>query len=351
MSSAPEPSAMTAHAIRMTEHASSRQVPPTFAAGTIRAFLDALARLGHDVTGLMDVAGLQAGDLEDPDARVSCDAIGALLARAQRIHPIANLDLRLAMETPLGAYPLLDYLVLTSDTVGEGLRRLARHPELSGAPLEVDLFEAEAPVRVVISAPFTVFLAILHLRREAAEPWSPEYVSLRDRPEDPEAIERTLGCPVRAEASWNGFALSLASWRLPLRRRDPALQGVLERHAADVVARLPRGTGVVSEVRRALAPRIARGDVRLQAVARELGTSPRTLQRRLGEAGTSYLDLLEQARCDAAERHLAETLLSVAEISWLVGYSEPSAFQRAFKRWRGQSPRSFRDEVRTRRTR
>jgi AraC-like DNA-binding protein len=252
------------------------------------------------------------------------------------------------METPLGAYPPLEHLIVTSGSVGEGMHRFAQHAQLAGAPLRIEIFEDETPIRVVMeSAPFSVFLTVLHLRREAAGTLRPEYVSLREAPDDIAAAEEALACPVRI-GSWSGFALSREAWRLPMRRRDPVLQGVLERHAAEVLARLPQRTDVVSELRRTLATRIARGDVRLATVARALGSSVRTLQRRLEEAGSSYQEVLEQARCDAAERHLGETALSIAEISWLVGYSEPSAFQRAFKRWRGQSPRSFRDGLRAR---
>lgn len=318
---------------------------PTFATGTVRALLDALARLGHDVPSLLGESGVRPADLDDPDARVSCAAVGGLLALAGRRRPTPDLDLRLAMETPLGAYPLLDYLIVTSESVGEGMRRFARYWQLTGAPARVDIHEEAVPVRVMMEAtPYSVYLTVLHLRREAVGPLGPEYVSLREIPDDTRAVEEALGCPVRGGAEWSGFALSREAWALPMRRRDPVLQGVLERHAADVLARLPAATGLVSELRPLLARRIAGGDARIASVARTLGTSARSLQRRLAAEGTSYQQVVEQARCDAAERHLGEAALSIAEISWLLGYSEPSAFHRAFKRWRGISPRSFRQQ-------
>jgi hypothetical protein len=74
----------------MTGHARIREALPTFAAGTARAFLDALARLGHDVSLLLDAAALRPGDLDDPDARIPCSTMGALLAIAQQRRPVAN---------------------------------------------------------------------------------------------------------------------------------------------------------------------------------------------------------------------------------------------------------------------
>lgn len=338
---------MTTRVRRPTERAAAATAAPTFAAGSVRAMLDALARLGHDVPSLVSGAGVRPAELGDPDARVSCAAVGALFALAQQRRPTPDLDLRLAAETPLGAFPLLDYLIVTSSSVGDGMRRFARYAQLTGAPVRLEIHDEEAPIRVVIDAtPYTVYLSVLHLRREALGTLGPEYVSLRELPDDRPAVEAELGCSVRGGATWSGLALSREAWALPMRRRDPVLQGLLERHAADILARLPTGTDVVAELRRVLAKRTARGDARVASVARDLGTSARSLQRRLATAGVSYQQLVEQARCDAAERHLAETALSIAEVSWLVGYSEPSAFHRAFKRWRGVSPRSFREQKR-----
>jgi AraC-like DNA-binding protein len=324
---------------------------PTFSAGSVRALLIAFERLGHDVPSLLNAGGLGPADLDDPDRRIPCAAMGAVFGAAQQRRPIRNLSLRLAQETPLGAFPLIDYLIVTSSTVGEGMRRYARYALLTGAPLHVDLREDERPLRVVVdsqgpSPEYTISLTVLHLRREAAGELRAAYVSFAHPLDDPAAFEAALGCPVRENASWSGFALSAEAWQLPMRRRDPSLQSVLERHAAEVIAKIPAGDGVVSELRRVLARRVAGGDTRVSEAARTLGTSVRTLQRRLAAAGASYQQVLDESRCEVAEKHLADASLSIAEVSWLIGYSEPSAFHRAFKRWRGVSPQAFRRERR-----
>src|SRR5262245_16302330 len=215
---------------------------PTFAAGTVRALLDAFARLGHDVPALVKAAGLRPDDIGDPDARVSCDAVGALYGAAQRRRPLSNLGLRLAQATPLGAYPLLDYLIVTSATIGEGLRRYARHVHLTGAPLRVEIHDHETPVRVVLevgprSGRFPLSLAIVPLRREAAGDLRPEVVCLGDPVDDPAPFTEAFGRPLQSPAPWTGFTLSRAAWELPFRRRDPILHELLERHAAEVLAR------------------------------------------------------------------------------------------------------------------
>src|SRR5262245_49690393 len=93
----------------------------------LRVFANAFEHLGHDVDALLAVIGLSRADLNDPDRRVACDAVGALFCRAQQVRFTPNLGLAVALATPLGAYPLIDYLVLTSDTVGDALAQLARY--------------------------------------------------------------------------------------------------------------------------------------------------------------------------------------------------------------------------------
>jgi AraC-like DNA-binding protein len=89
---------------------------------------------------------------------------------------------------------------------------------------------------------------------------------------------------------------------------------------------------------------MAEGDVQIETVARALATSTRSLQRRLAEAGISYQQLLDNTRRDAADEYLADPRLSIGEVAYLLGYSEPAAFHRAFKRWNGITPQSFRKQ-------
>jgi len=82
--------------------------------------------------------------------------------------------------------------------------------------------------------------------------------------------------------------------------------------------------------------------MRMSEIARQLGLSERTLLRRLAEEGVSYQDLVEQVRKAAAGRSLDESTLAIGETAYLLGYSEPAAFHRAFKRWYAMTPEHFR---------
>jgi AraC-like DNA-binding protein len=312
----------------------------------MRATVDALVRIGLDRGELLAAGGLKPGDLEDPDARVSPEACRSIFAHAQQRRPTKNLALQVAANTPIGAYPLIDYLVVTSDTVGAGAKQLARYLRLIQAPVHMQSLEHEDPVRVVIeSNPYGVeyctSLNTLHFRAETEGRFHAVHLSFRHRPDDVGEFERMLGCPVFTEQAWSGMVISRAVWALPLRRRDPILRGTLEQHADEIARRLP-AAGIDAEMSRVLASRMTGGDLGIGAVARELGVSARTLQRRLMSSGLSYKDLVDSARREAALRYLSDPSLSIAEIAWLLGYSEASAFHRAFKRWMGSGPQSWR---------
>ena len=86
--------------------------------------------------------------------------------------------------------------------------------------------------------------------------------------------------------------------------------------------------------------------MRIDALARELAMSSRTLQRRLAAERVSYQELLDDVRKQAAARYLAEPTLAICEVAYLVGYSEPAPFHRAFRRWYGMTPENFREQQR-----
>ena len=313
---------MTARANPLTDRA-------TIPAQTFGVFVDGLRTLGYDTAALLESTGVAATTLTDPDAQVPCESCGVLFGGAcqQRFTP--NLALALAQVTPLGAWPLLDYLVATADTVGAGLHQLARYFDVSGDSIVLTIRDSVDPVRIDIAAsPFAVefeaALMVVRLREETVGRFTASEISFQHAIDDPAAFARAVGCPVVDRAAWNGLSVSSASWQLPLRRRDPILRRLLEQQASAILARLPARGGVALDVQRALA------------------MSPRTLQRRLSAEHVSYQSLLEEARKEAAGRYLADGTLAIGEIAYLIGYSEPAPFHRAFKRWYGKTPEAFR---------
>jgi AraC-like DNA-binding protein len=323
-----------------------------------RAFVDAFERLGYDAGRLLSDIGVRRADLDDPDALIPCASTGALVCCAMRERPLKNVGLRLAAQTPIGAMGLLDYLIVTSDTVGHGLQQLARYLRLlTGAPFLLELREDQDPILAVhhvdasaatFGVEYSVALTVLHIREETGNRARFECVSFTHQPDDVPEMERVLGCEVHAGASWSGVALPRESWRMPLPRKDPIVHRVLEGHAESIKPDALAMDSLAIDVRRVIASRMANGGIDISVVARHLGISTRTLQRRLAAAGLSYQELLDETRREAAETCINNAALSVGEIAYLLGYSEPAAFHRAFRRWTGTTPHIFRARRRDR---
>jgi len=318
-----------------------------------RAFVEAFRRLGYDVDGLLTEIGCPMSEFDNPDGQISCELTSEFFARTQQARPLKNLWAHLGAETPIGAFKLLDYLVMTTDTVGEALRQLARYFKITGAPCTVEIRDDEDPVRMLFlvngtalkqSAEYGVALNALRIRSETNGLATIDYVSFAHQPDDVDDLEQLFGCEVRVNGSWAGLAIPREVMTISLRRRDPILREMLEQQAGPVATAMPESDGGALDVRRALSARLTKGQPDIDVVARDLGTSTRTLQRRLASAGLSYQQLLDEVRRDSAERYIARTHLSIGEIAYLLGYSEPAAFHRAFKRWHDVTPQSFREQ-------
>lgn len=315
--------------------------------------LRALEELGYDLDALLASAGLRRRDVVDPDALLASRACATVFENAHRERRVRNLALQLARRTPVGANPLLDYLIVSSDSVGQGLERLTRYLALVNPSVGLSVRRERGGGRMVVEraqTPFftelTVSLAVIRFMRETDDQFRAAYVSFTHEPDDVGEYAGVLRCQVRAKASWNGVAIPKPALDLPLKRRDPALRGWLERQAAAILTRLPTTGDTCDEVRSVLSTQAATGEMTIDAVARRLSTTPRTLQRRLARSGTSFDALRDDARRQAAELYLSTTTLTIAEVTYLLGYSEPTAFHRAFKRWHGTTPQAFRSQTR-----
>jgi AraC-like DNA-binding protein len=325
--------------------------PEPMQSANLRGMFGALERLGYDIDSLLAPFGLSRADLDDPDGRLPAQACAGIFAAIQGERRVKNLALCIAVETPIGAYPLLDYLICSSESVGEGLKQLARYLGLVNPAVRLVFREEEDPIRVLVEGsidPFTVeltiSLSVLRLIRESGDQLQVARICFRHEPDDASAFQSVLHSEIETQSSWSGFALTREAWRLPLRRGDPLLRHWLEHKAAQILARQAGQEGVAMEVRRLLAAPASGSSMSIGVAARRLAMSPRTLQRRLSEEGTSFDTLREETRKQTAEVLLADRKLSVGEVAILLGFSEPGAFHRAFKRWHNITPDAFRKQ-------
>lgn len=161
-------------------------------------------------------------------------------------------------------------------------------------------------------------------------------------------IAEVLGLRPRYEATTTCASFDAALLAAPIASHDPALLPLLEQHAARLLAAREQAlaaSGLADAVALQLRALLPRGESRLDAVAQALRLSPRTLQRRLGELGKPFQQLLDATRRELADGHLRDARLSLTEVAFLLGYSEQSSFTHAHRAWHGESPQARRTRL------
>ena len=166
-----------------------------------------------------------------------------------------------------------------------------------------------------------------------------------DRPPDVSHHERVFGAPVRWGAAQTAYFFDSEQLLVPLSRGDLTLRQQLQGAAARVLRRSEDPADFQRTVRTAIERELQRGDASVRRVAERLGLHPKALARKLAAQALSFRELLDGVRYELADRALRAPEARVGQVARLLGYSEKSAFNRAFKRWAGRSPQAFRDAL------
>ncbi|MEL6956664.1 MAG: AraC family transcriptional regulator ligand-binding domain-containing protein [Pseudomonadota bacterium] len=177
----------------------------------------------------------------------------------------------------------------------------------------------------------------------STSPFVPKGIFFKHAPRGDIAVyEAHFGCPVHFEAERDALLVTENMLAVPNRLGDETIAKFFDRHLAAELAAMTDDTGLEQRVRIAVSQTLSEGVPGVTDIASQLGMSGRTLQRRLSDKGASFQGLVDLARRELAEQLLNDTDYSLAEVAFLTGFAEQSGFTRAFKRWAGQTPRSYR---------
>jgi AraC-like DNA-binding protein len=319
------------------------------------AFLEQVRAVGLDPDAIRTDAGLTPEDLEDPDGRLAGDRYAGLWdAAAVRDRRLATALARQWRPEMLG---IIGYVMASSGTVHEAFAAWQRFTRLIGEPLVPQIevsadrffFRRALPPRIVANQLFpetaVAGTAVLIEQLTGVLPGIREIRFQHREPPHAGELRASYGCPVAFEQSETTVEFPPEVAQLPVRRPDPGLRQFLERHASVLAARLPDETQTAERVRACILDAFQHGEPSQHSVARDLAMSERTLQRRLQDEGTRFTAVVDRTRRELAEQYLRESPMAVHAIAFLLGYSEPSAFHRAFRRWTGLTPQAFRERL------
>ncbi len=311
---------------------------------------------GGDPTALIEEFALPSDAADRPEVVLSLHALQALLHEAAAQLGDACFGLHLAARLPRGVYGVLEYTCRSASTVREALVRMVRYIRLLNELVTVD-FEPLARGSATIEQRIdgepccvgrhgneffvaTLLLGARALTRNACVPTRVWFA--HSSPEDDSELVALLGTrDVRWDASSNGMELAADVLDAPLTTADPPLLSLLERQAQQSLG--PQSNHrVVALVNRRVRETLGETPPTLERIAAELRMSPRTLQRHLSQAGTGFSELLDELRHELALEYVRDMKRPLGEVAYLLGYSELSAFLRAFKRWTGKTPSEVR---------
>ena len=323
----------------------------------IRALLRALQRLNLDTDALLTAAGLSPDMLLEPDARVDAGKADALWALAYRQSGDEHLAIRAAQQLKANDYRSLSYLAAYSRTLGEGIQRLVRWFDLIDRRLRWSIDASGDPVFLSLSiegvphplprppVEYTLGAMMVTLRATLELDWRPLRIDVGfARPDDDTAVlhEELFGSRVAYGAHDTRVLIQKFWWNHAIPRADASLADMLEELASRRVRELPDDDDLKARLHRVLGSSLQGGPPTIEAVARELGVSARSLQRHLQVEGSSFRAELAAVRRAHAKLLLADPMMALAEVSWLLGFSDPRAFTRAFRRWHGVPPSIWR---------
>jgi AraC-like DNA-binding protein len=316
---------------------------PTVVAAWTKVIVDYAAAHGVDVAR-PDV------DLSRHDLRVPAHLDDAIWQAADDALGDDDLGIHLAESgVSAASFGVVGFLVRASTTVGEALVRAQQFHRLVKDRGRLEIVTSSAGATVIDApeidrAQWPRAIAELSIANyvHLARAWTGARIVPREvrfqhaRPRDTRELERFFGCKLRFDQRDNALVLERDVLALPFTTSEPALGSYLEAAAASRLEQLP-APSLVDEVRGAIDDELRNGDVDIERVARRVGVTPRSLQRRLRDEGTSYRELIDTIRHKRAV-DLLQRGLSIGDIAEHLGFSEARAFRRAFRRWTGLVP-------------
>ncbi|MFZ5963286.1 AraC family transcriptional regulator [Thalassococcus sp. BH17M4-6] len=310
---------------------------------------------GIDAEEMLSSVGLDPASDWDTGQMIPAARYYDMLERMAAQIDVTDLPVRTGASMRLDEYGALGLAFKAATTLGASYARIERYARLWTSVVEYELRAVaggtlfilhragERRLGMRLSNEATLASAVSIARQVSAQPVSPKMVLVRhDAPRSVAAHEDWFGCPVRFGADLDAVLYANETLARPNILGDEGISRYLLSHLDAELSRISDTPEVVTQARDAIAQALSEGTPKMAEIARSLGFSARSFHRRLSEHGMSYHALTEETRRDLAEGLLRDDRHSLAEIAFLTGFSEQSAFTRAFKRWMGTTPASYR---------
>ena len=345
----------------MRTHLATTLLPNTLSTiGSWARFIaQGLEFCGIDSQQLFLDAGINLTEAENPNVRFPVQKMSTVWRLAVERTGDPCFALALASHANPSMYNALGMSMVSSRTIGDALNRACRFSQVAseGATIllqerdddavEIILRMSSAQTEVVAAEAIEAFTATTYqiLRNISGQGFQPLGIYFRhNREADRKAYEDFFQAPLFFDSQEYKLVIPRAALTYKCDQANPELADNIDAWMSEYLARFETGS-LSAKVRRLLSEKLPDGEFRQDEVASALAMSPRSLQRNLQKEGVSFKELLEMTRQDLAMKYIGEKQISIIEICCLLGFSDQSNFTKAFKRWTGQTPYSYRQEL------
>ena len=332
---------------------------PMISVAATAGLLEAIAARGGDPDLILRKFGIDRSAFSEPEGFIPSSIFAGVLEEAAQATADDCFGLHLGENyNPRNIGPLV-YVVLNSPTIRAGIENFERylHVYNEGAKWFFTSEGNRAHICYLLTDPgikslrhsneHEMTIAFNTLRMMVGSQWAPKEVQFaHEAPEQTSEHLRIFHAPVSFGCKTNAIVTDLHFVEREVPAADQRLYQILKRYLDHVLGEMPREDNLLASVRRATAEMMRDGDLTLARVAKQMAMSTRTLQRQLKERGVDFKHLAEDTRRRFAMNYLKDRKNTLTEVAFLLGYSELSAFNRAFKRWTGSTPLDYRRSIR-----
>lgn len=316
-----------------------------------------LASLSVDIDSFLCSIGVDPDSVKSPDARIPVDLYLRIQDGAADYVHDPYFGLHMGEFAEAGSWSILGYVMMNCKNLGQAFEKSGKYSRIIGNMIEGRAELGFKKVRFIVFTPphtpkmsrhcyeSTLSSSVHMMRMLAGVQVNPlEVTFIYPKPESTAEYERVFCCPVKFGQKDNSMTLDWSVGALPIRMANPDLLEHFEKYAQDLLAEMGRKDEHTRAVTRIILSHLDDEALSINKIAREMSVSVRTLQKRLEDEGVVFSDLLRDIRQRLAQKYLREDY-SVEQITYLLGFSEPSVFRKAFKKWSGVTPREYREGI------